>query len=346
MSIALGAAGDVFVTAGASDTSPPRKARSVIGNPFLFQGQYFDYDAGLAYMRARFYDPYTGQFLQRDPNEYEDSVNLYAGLGNNPSIVRDPSGTNNKSSGADILALIEDALAKTPQATSKATKIAKPAETTATELAAEIAQRATKRARGKTPPVLFRGVHMETTAALEKQLARGVLETPAGKIGGKAGKEAYKEEFQRVLESVDETVWERFAAGTDLRATGIIPNTTFSLGELILASPEERVAMQHILTSKAAVSTTPVMEFAANWAVRNKLSKEEAFVIEIRGIEEAQSPISRVRGTHGSRPINPCEGNEHVFTESIRFQEAVLYKVDPVTHATTEVWRGGPGYKK
>ncbi len=68
-------------------------ARSSVGNPFLFHGQYFEYDAGLIYMRARYYDPATGQFLQRDPVGYGDSVNLYAGFGHNPISFRDPAGT-------------------------------------------------------------------------------------------------------------------------------------------------------------------------------------------------------------------------------------------------------------
>jgi RHS repeat-associated protein len=70
--------------------------RSAIGNPFLWQGQWFDADAGLVYMRARHYDPITGQFLQRDPMQYEDSVNLYAGMGNNVVSYRDPTGTDLK----------------------------------------------------------------------------------------------------------------------------------------------------------------------------------------------------------------------------------------------------------
>jgi RHS repeat-associated protein len=73
-------------------TDSPTLARSALGNPFLFQGQYFDYDAGLVYMRARFYDPGSGLFLQQDPNGYEDSVNLYAAFRNNPVTVRDPTG--------------------------------------------------------------------------------------------------------------------------------------------------------------------------------------------------------------------------------------------------------------
>ncbi len=67
-------------------------ARSAVGNPFLFHGQYFDYDTGLIYMRARWYDPFTGHFLERDPMQYEDSPNLYAGFANNPISYRDPTG--------------------------------------------------------------------------------------------------------------------------------------------------------------------------------------------------------------------------------------------------------------
>ena len=69
-------------------------SRSAIGNPWLWQGQWFDSDAGLVYMRARHYDPQTGHFLQRDPMQYEDSVNLYAAMANNPVSHRDPTGMN------------------------------------------------------------------------------------------------------------------------------------------------------------------------------------------------------------------------------------------------------------
>ncbi len=67
-------------------------ARSALNLPFLFQGQYFDYDSGLIYLRSRFYDPYSGMFFEPDPLGYEDSVNHYAGLGNNPATLRDPTG--------------------------------------------------------------------------------------------------------------------------------------------------------------------------------------------------------------------------------------------------------------
>lgn len=73
---------------------PGIHTRSAIDSPFYFQGQVYDEDAGLIYMRARFYDPAMGVFLQRDPAQYEDSANLYVGLGANPINLRDPFGTN------------------------------------------------------------------------------------------------------------------------------------------------------------------------------------------------------------------------------------------------------------
>jgi RHS repeat-associated protein len=76
-----------------ASTGPEIRMRSAVGCSLLFHGQLFDYDAGLCYMRARFYDPFAGLFLQPDPDSYEDSPNLYASFGNNPTSYRDPSGT-------------------------------------------------------------------------------------------------------------------------------------------------------------------------------------------------------------------------------------------------------------
>jgi RHS repeat-associated protein len=83
----------LFEAPGAlQDSRPPRLARSAVGSPMLFHGQYWDADTGLLYLRARFYDPGTGMFLHKDPMGYEDSPNLYAGFAMNPTSRRDPSG--------------------------------------------------------------------------------------------------------------------------------------------------------------------------------------------------------------------------------------------------------------
>ena len=80
---ATGGVGTVYYQASpARNTAPVQTARSSVGSPFLFHGQYFDYDTGLIYLRARFYDPFSGMYFEPDPMGYEDSVNHYAGLGN------------------------------------------------------------------------------------------------------------------------------------------------------------------------------------------------------------------------------------------------------------------------
>ena len=59
--------------------------------PLGFAGQYTDPETGLQYLRARFYDPATGQFLTRDPIE-PLTREPYAYGRNNPTNNVDPSG--------------------------------------------------------------------------------------------------------------------------------------------------------------------------------------------------------------------------------------------------------------
>jgi len=59
--------------------------------PLQFAGEYRDAESGLLYLRARHYDPATGQFLTRDPIEARTGE-PYAYAGNNPVNRTDPMG--------------------------------------------------------------------------------------------------------------------------------------------------------------------------------------------------------------------------------------------------------------
>jgi len=60
--------------------------------PYLFTGRRFDIEIGLYYYRARYYDPFTGRFLQADPVGYGAGINVYRYCANNPLGLRDPFG--------------------------------------------------------------------------------------------------------------------------------------------------------------------------------------------------------------------------------------------------------------
>jgi len=62
-----------------------------VANPFQFQGQYLDSVSGLYYLRARFYDPTTGQFMSVDPLVMI-TRHYYGFAWDDPANVADPSG--------------------------------------------------------------------------------------------------------------------------------------------------------------------------------------------------------------------------------------------------------------
>lgn len=67
-----------------------------VSNRFQFAGEQYDTVTGQYYLRARFYNPVIGRFLQED-DYYGDGLNLYAYCKNNPVMYVDPSGHNKES---------------------------------------------------------------------------------------------------------------------------------------------------------------------------------------------------------------------------------------------------------
>ena len=65
--------------------------RESFENRILYTGQQYDQETGQYYLRARYYNPVVGRFLQEDTYR-GDGLNLYAYCANNPVIYFDPSG--------------------------------------------------------------------------------------------------------------------------------------------------------------------------------------------------------------------------------------------------------------
>lgn len=62
-----------------------------VRNCILYGGQQYDTETGQYYLRARYYNPVIGRFIQEDPYR-GDGLNLYAYCGNNPVVYYDPGG--------------------------------------------------------------------------------------------------------------------------------------------------------------------------------------------------------------------------------------------------------------
>jgi RHS repeat-associated protein len=77
-----------------------RSNNEKIHNRILYTGQQYDQVTGQYYLRARYYNPVLGRFMQEDPYR-GDGLSLYNYCRNNPLKYYDPSGFAKKFSLAD-----------------------------------------------------------------------------------------------------------------------------------------------------------------------------------------------------------------------------------------------------
>ena len=96
-----------FITGGHGDVQNsyqydafgiPLETTEQLNNRIRYTGQQYDELTEQYYLRARYYNPVAGRFMQEDVYQ-GDGLNLYAYCGNNPVVYDDPSGYASTSTG-------------------------------------------------------------------------------------------------------------------------------------------------------------------------------------------------------------------------------------------------------